>query len=137
MPVWRSPPRPSARGMNQRADPLGLAQQVVGGDGLAGWHDMHPNAPLLEHRQRLRGNPQHPKHACGEYDGFGAVFDNLGDVLASLTVPWPSMLTRPHWQLAMRGDFCSLIVMLQSTRTLQRLRSMSRSSHGYLLCKTR
>jgi hypothetical protein len=66
--------------MDQRTNPVGLAQQIVGRDRLAGRQDVHADSPLSEQRQRLRANLQHPEDSHGEYDDFGAVFEQLDDV---------------------------------------------------------
>src|SRR6266511_4970953 len=66
--------------MDQRPYPVGLAQQVVGRDRLAGRQDVHPDSLVFEQRQRLRVDAQTLQHAGREHDDRGTAIDKLDDV---------------------------------------------------------
>ena len=119
--------------MDQCTNAVGIAQQIVGRDRLAGRQDVHADPLLLKQRQRLWANSQALEHAGREHDDRGTAIEKLDDVrrlnagimsrsglapvpgarsarveFGVLTAPWPSMLTRPQRQLSMRGELRSL-----------------------------
>src|SRR6266511_5688639 len=66
--------------MDQRTNPVCVAQQIVGLDRLTSRQDVHPDSPLVQQRQRLRANLQHAEYPPGEYDNLGAIFEQLDDI---------------------------------------------------------